>query len=128
MTGRMEYLIGSRPQLESVWRDWNILAKGATDATSPDVVEHSALIYGISASGKITTLYSPTSAGADRPRRADPGVGVGAAIRRGLRIGLVTVAVIAGVVVLVLLSGTSNRFEAGRPAPDLPAGSSWGRR
>ena len=58
MTGRMEYLIGSRPQLESVWRAWNILAKGPRTSTSPDVVEHSALIYGISASGKITTLYS----------------------------------------------------------------------
>jgi protein SCO1/2 len=58
MTRRMEYLIGSRPQLESVWRAWNILAKGPRTSTSPDVVEHSALIYGISASGKITTLYS----------------------------------------------------------------------
>ncbi len=58
MTGRMEYLIGSRPQLESVWRAWNILAKGATERDPPDLVEHSALIYGISASGRITTLYS----------------------------------------------------------------------
>lgn len=33
-----------------------------------------------------------------------------------------TVAVIAGVIVLVLLSGTSNRLEAGRPAPPLPSG------
>jgi protein SCO1 len=57
MTGRMEYLIGSRPQLEMVWRAWNILAKGPRAASSPDVVEHSALIYGISASGRITTLY-----------------------------------------------------------------------
>jgi protein SCO1/2 len=57
MTGRMEYLIGSRPQLENVWRAWNVLAKGPHASTSPDVVEHSALIYGISASGEITTLY-----------------------------------------------------------------------
>jgi thiol-disulfide isomerase/thioredoxin len=34
----------------------------------------------------------------------------------------VTVAVIAGVIALVLLSGTSNRLEAGRPAPPLPSG------
>jgi protein SCO1/2 len=59
MTGRMEYLIGSRPQLEQTWRAWHILAKGPRAASSPDVVEHSALIYGISASGSITTLYSP---------------------------------------------------------------------
>jgi protein SCO1 len=55
MTGRMRYLIGSRPQLERVWRPWFITSK--TDRRNPDVVEHSALIYGISGSGKITTLY-----------------------------------------------------------------------
>ena len=55
MTGRMEYLIGSRPQLRAVWKRWGILAKA--DSSSPDAVEHSALIYGISASGKVVTLY-----------------------------------------------------------------------
>jgi len=57
MSGRMEYLIGSRPQLEKVWSDWHIVSKAAPKKSSPDLVEHSALIYGISASGKITTLY-----------------------------------------------------------------------
>ncbi len=57
MTGRMEYLIGSRPQLERVWRDWYIVSKATPTKSSPDAVEHSALTYGISASGKITTLY-----------------------------------------------------------------------
>ena len=57
MTGRMEYLIGSRPQLENVWRDWSILSKATPTKDDPDVVEHSALVYGISASGRITTLY-----------------------------------------------------------------------
>src|SRR5439155_12959591 len=57
MTGRMEYLIGSRPQLEAVWHNWNIISKSAPSGKSPDAVEHSALIYGISGSGKITTLY-----------------------------------------------------------------------
>jgi protein SCO1/2 len=57
MTGRMEYLIGSRPRLERVWRDWHILSKSSSRKAGPDLVEHSALIYGISASGKITTLY-----------------------------------------------------------------------
>ena len=58
MTGRMEYLIGSRPQLERVWRDWSILSKTTPTKRDPDLVEHSALVYGISASGRITTLYS----------------------------------------------------------------------
>jgi protein SCO1 len=57
MTGRMDYLIGSRKQLENTWVDWNIRQKNAPQNNNPDVVEHSALIYGISASGKITTLY-----------------------------------------------------------------------
>ena len=55
MTGRMEYLIGSRKQLGRVWKDWNIVARPAKSGR--DLVEHSALIYGISASGKVTTLY-----------------------------------------------------------------------
>jgi protein SCO1/2 len=55
MTGRMEYLLGSRPQLERTWKAWGVAAKA--DPKNPDAVEHSALIYGISAGGKITTLY-----------------------------------------------------------------------
>jgi protein SCO1/2 len=57
MTGRMQYLIGSRPQLEQVWHNWNIVSKSDPSRKIPDAVEHSALIYGISASGKVTTLY-----------------------------------------------------------------------
>ncbi len=57
MTGRMQYLIGSRPQLERTWRAWNIVSKSSPKKGDPDAVEHSALIYGISGSGKITTLY-----------------------------------------------------------------------
>jgi protein SCO1/2 len=57
MTRRMEYLIGSRPQLENVWHDWSILSKATPTKRDPDLVEHSALVYGISASGRITTLY-----------------------------------------------------------------------
>lgn len=55
MTGRMDYLIGSQKQLQRVWADWYIIAKPAPSGR--DLVEHSALIYGVSASGKITTLY-----------------------------------------------------------------------
>ena len=57
MTGRMEYLVGSRPTLENVWSGWHIVAKSSPKSNSPDLVEHSALIYGISASGKVVTLY-----------------------------------------------------------------------
>jgi protein SCO1/2 len=57
MTGRMDYLIGSRPQLENAWADWNIKQKNDPSNKNPDAVEHSALIYGISGTGDITTLY-----------------------------------------------------------------------
>jgi len=57
MTGRMQYLIGSRPQLENVWAKWGVTAKSDPSRKDPDAVEHSAQVYGISGSGKITTLY-----------------------------------------------------------------------
>jgi protein SCO1/2 len=57
MTGRMQYLIGSRPELERVWQQWSVASKHDPRRKDPDFVEHSALIYGISGSGKITTLY-----------------------------------------------------------------------
>jgi len=55
MTGRMQYLIGNAAQLSRVWAAWNV---GSTrDTQQPDLVNHSGLVYGISASGKLTTLY-----------------------------------------------------------------------
>jgi protein SCO1/2 len=55
MTGKMQYLIGNRAELGHVWTDWNIVAR--PDKAERDLVEHSALIYGIAADGKVTTLY-----------------------------------------------------------------------
>lgn len=55
MAGRMQYLIGSRAELGRVWKAWNVAAKPAK--AGRDLVEHSALIYGIAADGKVTTLY-----------------------------------------------------------------------
>jgi protein SCO1/2 len=55
MTGQMQYLIGSPAELRKTWTDWGIVAKRAK--TGRDLVEHSALVYGIAADGKITTLY-----------------------------------------------------------------------
>ena len=57
MTGRMQYLIGSRPELERTWANWDIISKNDPKAKIPDEVEHSALVYGISADGELTTLY-----------------------------------------------------------------------
>ncbi|MGE5635333.1 MAG: SCO family protein [Nocardioidaceae bacterium] len=72
MTGRMDYLIGSRRQLGRVWKEWGIVAK--PDKAHPDLVEHSAQIYGIGASGKVLTLYpanfKPADIAHDAPRLA----------------------------------------------------------
>jgi protein SCO1 len=57
MTGRMEYLVGSRPELERVWHQWDIISRTNPKRKIPDEVEHSALVYGISADGELTTLY-----------------------------------------------------------------------
>src|SRR5436190_10081448 len=55
VTGEMRYLIGSKAALGRVWKSWGIVSR--PDRSSPDKVEHSALIYGIGASGMVTTLY-----------------------------------------------------------------------
>jgi protein SCO1/2 len=55
MTGRMKYLIGSAHQLGATWQAWGVGSE--RDAQQPQLVNHTGLVYGVSASGKITTLY-----------------------------------------------------------------------
>jgi protein SCO1/2 len=55
LTGEARYLIGSASQLVPVWKAWNVGSEA--DTSRPDLVNHSALIYGISATGKIYTIY-----------------------------------------------------------------------
>jgi protein SCO1 len=55
MTGRMQYLIGAAGALRTVWEHWGIAA--APQTNNPEEVAHSALIYGISARGKVTVIY-----------------------------------------------------------------------
>jgi len=54
MLGRMQYLIGSRPTLAPVWRAWGI---DASNPTATDEVAHTAVVYGVTASGRIVTAY-----------------------------------------------------------------------
>ena len=56
MAGRMKYLIGSADELARVWKAWGVGAK--QDVEQPQLVNHSGLVYGISAQGKVTTLYA----------------------------------------------------------------------
>lgn len=62
MTGRMDYLVGTRRTLIPVWRAWGI---SASNPTAQDEVNHSALVYGITASGKVTTVYAANFKPAD---------------------------------------------------------------
>ena len=55
VNGIVDYLIGTRAQLEPVWANWQI-ARGVPK-TDPELVEHSGLIYGVTASGELATAY-----------------------------------------------------------------------
>jgi protein SCO1/2 len=55
MTGRMQYLIGSATALGKVWGSWGVSSSPQT--ANPEVVAHTALVYGISARGKVTVVY-----------------------------------------------------------------------
>jgi protein SCO1/2 len=55
MTGRMQYLIGSARELAPVWKAWGVGSE--QDAQQPQFVNHTGIIYGVSAAGKRTTVY-----------------------------------------------------------------------
>jgi protein SCO1/2 len=63
MTGRMQYLIGNAHELARVWQAWGVGSE--RDAQQPQFINHSGLIYGITASGKRTTVYSASFKPAD---------------------------------------------------------------
>ena len=50
LTGEMQYLIGSPSALASVWKAWNV--GSARDVGNPQLVNHSALVYGIERKGQ----------------------------------------------------------------------------
>ena len=56
LTGEAEYLIGSAHQDARVWEAWKVGSE--RDTSDPTKVNHSALIYGIGANGKIYTIYA----------------------------------------------------------------------
>jgi protein SCO1/2 len=56
VAGRMLYLVGSEGELARVWKAWGVGSE--RDAQQPQLVNHTGLVYGVSASGKITTLYA----------------------------------------------------------------------
>jgi protein SCO1/2 len=55
MTGRMQYLIGSSKELARAWKAWGVGSE--RDTSQPQFINHTGVIYGITASGKRLTLY-----------------------------------------------------------------------
>ena len=58
MVGRMQYLIGSSGELARTWAAWEVGSK--REIGQPNLVAHSALVYGVSANGRLTTVYPAT--------------------------------------------------------------------
>jgi protein SCO1 len=56
VAGRMQYLVGSKHELGRVWKAWGVGSE--QDAKNPELVNHSGLVYGVSAKGDVTTLYA----------------------------------------------------------------------
>ncbi len=56
LTGQMQYLTGSAGELAPVWQRWGV--GSARDTGNPEFINHSALVYGIGASGKLLTVYA----------------------------------------------------------------------
>jgi protein SCO1/2 len=74
MLGRMDYLIGSRRQLVPFWKAYGVGVGGTPESREDPArraVSHTAVIYGITGSGKELTLYDqlfkPSEAAHDVP-------------------------------------------------------------
>jgi protein SCO1 len=72
LTGRMQYLIGNSTELGRTWAAWDVGSR--RDAGQPELVDHDALVYGVTASGRLTTVYpanfQPSDIAHDVPRLA----------------------------------------------------------
>jgi protein SCO1/2 len=55
LLGRMQYLVGSHAQLARAWAAWGVGSQ--RDVGQPQLVAHSALVYGIGAAGDLRTVY-----------------------------------------------------------------------
>jgi protein SCO1/2 len=55
LSGEASYLIGAPKKLAAVWSAWHVGSE--KDTSRPELVNHSSLIYGISATGRIYTIY-----------------------------------------------------------------------
>lgn len=56
-SGEIDWLLGSRPELERVWSAWGV--KPERNAKDPEEIEHNAEIFAIDPQGQIRALYPP---------------------------------------------------------------------
>ncbi len=56
-TGEIDWLLGSRAELEKVWKAWKV--KPQRNANDPEEIEHNAEIFAIDPQGRIRALYPP---------------------------------------------------------------------
>lgn len=56
-TGEIDWLLGSRAELEKVWKAWDV--KPEHNANDPEEIEHNAEIFAIDPQGQIRALYPP---------------------------------------------------------------------
>jgi protein SCO1/2 len=57
-TGEIDWLLGSRSELEKVWKAWGV--KPEHNADDPEEIEHNAELFAIDPQGQIRALYPPT--------------------------------------------------------------------
>lgn len=57
-TGEIDWLLGSRAELEKVWKAWGV--KPEHNAEDPEEIEHNAEIFAVDPQGQIRALYPPT--------------------------------------------------------------------
>lgn len=56
-TGEIDWLLGSRAELEKVWAAWDVRPQHA--AGDPEEIEHNAEIFAVDPQGQIRALYPP---------------------------------------------------------------------
>lgn len=56
--GEIDWLLGSRAELEKTWKAWGVKPEG--DADDPEEIEHNAEIFAIDPQGQIRALYPPS--------------------------------------------------------------------
>jgi protein SCO1 len=56
-TGEIDWLLGSKAELEKVWKAWDVEPEHEAD---PEEIEHGAEIFAIDPQGQVRALYPPT--------------------------------------------------------------------